>query len=299
MSNALVAEHLNKIATLFQIKGDKWRSSACLRAAEQVAGFGEVITKDNVTDIPCVGAGLAETILQFETTGTSDKFKKLAKEVDPQCLTMLVVKGLGPKTAWKFYQDGVKNFDQLVKFWEKGKMDARWDEPMRQALAKKEARLSFYVANHMGEVVLEKVSKVSGAIRASLCGSVRRKKETIKDLDILVSAKKKDQKGIIQAFTKLGKVINQGDTKASIWFSLNENTIQADLLVVDDESFGSALQYFTGSKEHNIEVRKLAQKNGFKVSEYGIFKGQKKVGGKDEEDIYKILGIEMPNPENR
>jgi len=297
--NRLTAQHLRQLSTLYQIQSNTWRSRAFTQAADGVENFGEPITVENVTSIAGVGKGISRTVLEYQDTGSSLKFNELAQEIDPQCLTMLVVKNVGPKTAWKFYQDGIKNFDELVIAWKAGKLDPRFDEAMRQAIDKKEARLNKYTARKMADTMLSVMKQQDGVIRAEVAGSVRRKKETSKDIDILVSGKTKDRSKFISAFTKLGKVINVGDKKSSIWFTLGENTIQADLLVVPDSSFGAALQYFTGSKAHNIDVRSKAQRLGYKVNEKGIFKGTKKIGGKNEEDIYNILNIEMPKPEDR
>lgn len=298
--NYLIAEHLNKIALLYQIKDDKWRATATSRAAENVGRYRDPITVENATKIDGVGTGLAETIAEFQRTGTSEKWKALSEEIDPQCLTMTVVKGIGPKTAWGFYQVGVKNFDSLVRYWKKGQIEDRWDEPIRQALARKEARVPHMTAAHLAYTILDSVRAQPGVIRSAVAGSVRRLADTSKDLDILVSAAtKKERLALIKTFCQWGKVINQGQTKASIWFTLGETTMQADLLVVSDDSFGAALQYFTGSREHNIQVRAKAQELGYKVNEFGIYRGRTKVGGAKEEDIYNVIGMTMPAPEDR
>jgi len=297
--NSLISQHLRQISILYQIQGNTWRSRAFTQAAEGVESFDELISDKNVTSIIGVGKGISRSILEYQKTGTSLKFDELSKEIDPQCLSMLAVKSVGPKTAWKFYQNGIKNFDEMVVAWKKGKLDDRFDEPMRQAINKKEARINKYTAKKMADAMLAALKLQEGVIRAEVAGSVRRGKETSKDIDILVSGKTSARSGFISAFTKLGKIINVGDTKSSIWFTLGENTIQADLLVVPDNSFGAALQYFTGSKAHNIEIRARAQKLGYKVNEKGIFQGTKKVGGKNEEDIYNILNVKMPSPEER
>jgi len=297
--NQLVAKHLREISTLYSIKGDRWRASAIGRAADCVEAFRDEITEENVQDIPGVGQSVAKTILEFQKRGNSVKMRELGKEIDPQCLSMLIVKGIGPKTAWKFYQEGVKNFEKLVKVWEKGELDERYDEAMRQAISRRGERAHRAAAQAMGQALLGAMKNRKGVKRISLAGSVRRQKETSKDLDLLISAKAAERQKLINAFCKLGKVISKGEMKASIWFELGENTMQADLLVIPDASFGAALQYFTGSREHNIQIRSMAQKLGYKANERGIYKEGRKVGGKNEEDIYNILGIEMPDPEDR
>lgn len=299
--NKIISEHLKTISILYQIKNDNRRYSTYSRAAEIVGSTTDPITKDNINQIYGVGKSLAKTILQFKETGTSTKYEELSKEIDSQCLTMLLVKGIGPKTAWKFYQSGIKNFDDLVSSWEAGQIDQRFSDGIKQALERKGERVPGSLAASMGYYLLQMLKGREGALRADVAGSVRRKKETSKDLDIILSAATdKDKKNIIDFFSNLGKVITKGETKCSIWFFYRDTTIQTDLLIVDDESFGAALQYFTGSKEHNIKIRTLAAQKGYKVNEFGIWdKSGKKLGGKNEEDIYNILGIKMPNPEER
>lgn len=298
--NEIISEHLKTISILYQIKGENRRYSSYARAAEILSTHNELITKDNVIQIYGIGKSLAQTILQFQETGTSDKYQELVKEIDPQCLSLLLVKGIGPKTAWKFYQSGIKNFDQLVSLWEAGKIDQRFSDGIKQAIERKGSRIHGAIVQVMGDNLLQTLNARKGVLRASLAGSVRRKKETSKDLDIILSAAKEEKQNILDFFSKLGKEINKGETKSSIWFTFRGTTIQTDLLVVDDESFGAALQYFTGSKEHNIKIRSLAQSKGFKVNELGIWdKNGLKLGGKNEEDIYNVLGIPMPNPEER
>lgn len=300
-TNAQIADHLKKISQLFTIKNDAWKASAFARGADSVLGEQEQVTEKNVMKIDGVGKSLGATITEFINTGSSAKYNVLAEEIDPSCLTMLAVKGIGPKTAHKFYTEGgIKNLDELVAAWEAGKIDPRFDEAMKQALENKGARVVYYIAKGLADTIQAELEKSPDIQRLQTCGSFRRRLSTVKDLDFVVSLKPgTDSAKIIETFCGLGKVINKGETKAAIWYTLGGVTMQADFLVVPDESFGAAIQYFTGSKDHNIEVRGLAQKMGYKVNEYGIFKGDEKVGGLNEEDIYNILNIPMPKPEER
>jgi len=306
-TNAQIADHLRKISNLFVIKGDKMRAGAYARAADTVLLEEQpLVANEAVTSkVSGIGKSIKGTILEFFLTGTSEKFKALADEFDPECLSMLLVKGIGPKTAYKFSkEEGIKNFDQLVKAWEAGKLDPRFGEGIKQALERQGGRIEYHQALGLAETVQDLLLMHHDEVinRIQMCGSLRRKKTSIKDIDFVVSGKHpEDAKTIIDTFVTLGKVINHGDTKAAIWYTLGEITMQVDLLVVPDESFGSAIQYFTGSKEHNIEIRTLAHGKGMKVSEYGIIDiaSGKTLGGKNEEDIYNILGIAMPKPEDR
>jgi DNA polymerase (family 10) len=134
--------------------------------------------------------------------------------------------------------------------------------------------------------------------KADIAGSLRRKEETIGDIDILVMSSSPEK--VIQKFVNLSQVVEiiaQGTTKASV--RIQQEGRQADIRVIPKESYGSALQYFTGSKAHNVELRKIAQKKGLKLSEYGLFRGEKRIAGETEEGVYKALGEKMPPPESR
>jgi DNA polymerase (family 10) len=158
-------------------------------------------------------------------------------------------------------------------------------------------RMPLNIALREANRILNVLKKVSGVKRVSEAGSTRRRQPTIGDLDLLVSSSK--PKLAVDKFCKLKgvkRVLARGNTKASI---LLENDLQIDLRVVPDEEFGSALQYFTGSKAHNIRIRKIAIKKGMKLSEYGLFLKGKRIAGKNEADVYEALGIKMPKPENR
>lgn len=304
-TNAQVADHLRKVSNLFVIKGDKMRAGAYARAADSILTEEQSVSEHLDRKIPGVGKSIFESIYEFCAEGSSAKFDALATEFDPECLTMLLVKGIGPKTAYKLStEDGIKNFEQLVKAWEEGKVDQRFGDGIKQALERHGERVEYNLAQGLATSAFSYLNEVHNKDihRMEMCGSLRRKKASIKDIDFVVSINDKHAaERLIDTFTTMGRVINKGDTKAAIWYTLGEITMQIDLLVVDDESFGSAIQYFTGSKEHNIEIRTLAQSKGLKVSEYGIHSiaDGKKLGGKNEEDIYNILGIPMPKPEDR
>jgi len=159
-TNAQIADHLKKISQLFTIKGDAWKASAFARGADSVIGEVEQVTKENVMKVDGVGKSLGATIVEFIDTGSSAKFDALAKEFDPSCLTMLVVKGIGPKTAHKFYTDvGIKNLEDLVAAWEAGKIDPRFNDAMKQALENKGARIIYHIAKGLAETIQAELVK--------------------------------------------------------------------------------------------------------------------------------------------
>src|SRR5262249_57719231 len=149
----------------------------------------------------------------------------------------------------------------------------------------------------VGEKLVGEARKMKGVERADLAGSIRRGLETIGDIDLLISSRNGEE--ALREFVKLPaikRVTALGGTRASV---LIEGNLQVDVRAVPEESYGAALQYFTGSKQHSVHLRTIAQKQGLKINEYGVFRGDKRIGGEKEEDTYRALGIKTPPPELR
>jgi len=166
-----------------------------------------------------------------------------------------------------------------------------------QLLKQSKGRMSLGVAFPVAKSIVETLRQKTGSNKIEWAGSLRRMKENIGDIDILATGMDKEK--ITQAFTHLPEVkevLASGETKASV---IVEGSIQIDLRVVEEDSYGAALQYFTGSKAHNIHLRGIAKAKGIKINEYGVFKGEKKIGGKEEEDVYRVLGMDWVEPELR
>ncbi|KYK32788.1 MAG: hypothetical protein AYK22_06950 [Thermoplasmatales archaeon SG8-52-3] len=314
MKNQLVADILYQIADLLDLKGEIFFKTRAYRMAAQTIEVLdediEVITKENrLQDIPGVGEALAKKIKEIVETDKIEYLEKLKKEIPEELLKMLNISGLGPKRVAALYKNlGIKTIDELRKACIEGKLRNLdgFGELLElnilrgiQVMEQTSGRALLHVAIEDGENYLSFIKKFDKVKRASLAGSLRRRKETIGDIDILASSESPDD--VMDYFVKyndINRVLLKGSTKTSV--VLNDN-LQVDLRVVKDESFGAALQYFTGSKEHNVKMRSLAIKKGYKLNEYGLFDKQSEsyVVGKNEEEIYKKLGLEYIEPEMR
>jgi len=313
MKNQEVSRVFNDIADLLEIKGENpFRIRAYRRAAMNIEGLSKDVaetSKDELMKIPGIGKDLAGKVEEYVTTGRLQFYEDLKKEV-PESLSMLLsIPGLGPKTAKLLFDElNVIDIDALEQLALEHKLSGlpgiktkteenilKGIEMVKRGMERKPLGKVLPIANDIFKH-LESTAPVKKLI---IAGSIRRYKDTIKDIDILATSK--DPKTVMNVFVHMPKVkdvIMQGPTKSSIL--INEG-IQVDLRVVEGESFGAALAYFTGSKAHNIRLREMAVKKGLKINEYGIFreKDDRRVGGEKEEDIYKILGLPYIPPELR
>ena len=310
MKNQEIAKILYEIADLLEIEGVEFKPRAYRRAAQNIESLSvdieELYKKGQLDKIPGVGKSIAEKIKEYLETGKVRKLEELRKKIPVDIESLSAVEGLGPRMIKTLYEKlGVKNLDDLERVCKerrlrrlKGfgeKLERKILENIQLVKQRQQQRflLGFVLpeANAIVEELKPYVKKIS------LAGSIRRRKETIGDVDILAVADEPEY--VMDLFTgmkRVEKVLAKGKTKSSVRLY---GGIQVDLRIVEEESFGSALQYFTGSKEHNIEVRKIAIKHGYKLNEYGLFKGEKKIAGKDEEEVYKALGMQWIPPELR
>ncbi len=309
MRNREIAKILYEMADLLEIKGIEFKPRAYRRAAMNIESLGvdieDLYRRGELEKIPGVGKSIAEKIAEYLKTGTIKKWEELKKEIPVDIESLSSIEGLGPKMIKTLYEKlGVKNIDDLERVAKQGrirrlkgfgvKTEKKILESIEFARRKQERFILGYIlpeANKIVENLRPYVSKIS------LAGSIRRKKETIGDMDILaVSPNPDTAMDIFVKMESVDKVLARGITKSSV--RLNSG-IQVDLRIVEEKSFGSALQYFTGSKEHNIELRKIAIKKGYKLNEYGLFKGEEQIAGKDEEGVYRALDLQWIPPELR
>jgi DNA polymerase (family 10) len=314
MKNQIVADILYQIADLLDIKGEIFFKTRAYRIAAQTI---EVLDKDiediskekRLQEIPGVGEALAKKINELVETGHLEYFEKLKKEIPDGLLTMLNIPGLGPKKVSTLYKNlGIKTIEELKQACLDKKLrnlegfgEVTENNILRgiQLLDKTSGRALLNIAYEDGKNYIDYLKKCKKIEKVSIAGSLRRMKETIGDLDILASSDYPDE--VMDYFVKydnVQRVLMKGITKTSV--VLNDN-LQVDLRVIKNESFGAALQYFTGSKEHNVKMRSIAIKKGFKLNEYGLFskKTNKYVIGKNEEEIYNKLGLDYIEPELR
>ncbi|RJQ14741.1 MAG: DNA polymerase/3'-5' exonuclease PolX [Nitrospiraceae bacterium] len=313
MRNQEVARIFNDIADILEIKGDNpFRIRAYRRAAQNVDGLAKdvaEISPEELQKIPGIGADLAGKVHEYVETGGMKFYDELKKEVPSGLVNILSVPGLGPKTARLLYDKlHIKDVDDLEKYAKEGKLkglpgiQAKTEENILKGIAmirRHTGRFPLGRVLPVAEGILEKLKEKAPVIKLSIAGSLRRWKETIQDIDILATSK--DPHKVMDVFVHLPQVkdvIMKGPTKSSI---ITTEGTQVDLRVVEEASFGAALAYFTGSKEHNIRLREMAVKKGLKINEYGIFdvKTDRKLGGEHEEDVYQILGMPYIPPEIR
>ena len=314
MKNKEIAKILYGIANFLAIDGIAFKPQAYEKAALNIEGLEEDIQdiyekggKKALEDIPGIGRNIADRIEEYLKTGKVKYYESLKKKLPIQINELVSVEGLGLKKVKNLYQKlGIKNLKELESAAKSRKISplfgfgAKTENNILEGIAFLKRSKGRYL---LGEILPkvkemeEKLKSLKDVEKISQAGSLRRKKETIGDVDFLVVTK--NPKKIMDFFVSLpdiDKVWAKGSTKASI--RLREG-FDVDLRAVPEKSYGSALQYFTGSKEHNIATRKIAIKKGLKLNEYGVFKGKKMVAGWNEEEIYRALGLVFIPPELR
>ncbi|MHC5033477.1 MAG: helix-hairpin-helix domain-containing protein, partial [Planctomycetota bacterium] len=324
MKNAAVADLFDTMADIMEIKGENaFRVSSYRKVARALRDLTEdveqVHTEGRLTDLAGIGKSSAEKIAQFLETGKVKAYEELTTGFPVQVLEMLRIPGMGPKTVAKLMHDrGIESIPELEKAIENGDlaglagMGEKKIENIRagiEFLRRSSGRILLGTALPVAQAMVERLKESCELGAAEAAGSLRRMRETIGDIDILATVPRSRRKGkkssaaqgkaVIGAFTSLpniAEVLAAGDTKASV---RTEEALQVDLRVVGPESFGAALQYFTGSKAHNITLRGLAADRGLKINEYGVFKGKKRVAGRTEEEVYASLDLPWIPPELR
>ncbi len=314
IDNIRVAKMLDDIADILEIiDGNRFRIAANRKAARSIENLSkdivEIHKKDNLQTIPGVGKGIAKHIKEMIKTGKSKELEKLRKKIPKGVTKLMEIEGVGPKKAKLFYKKfGVKSIKGLKKLAKSHKLkDLKgWGQKSEQNILKGiklykkfSDRFALGEVYDMTQKIKKKLAKSDLTKKVEICGSFRRAKETIGDLDILITSKK--PKKAIDFFTSLKQVdqiLLKGDTKARVTL---KHGPEVDLRVVDPKSFGAAMHYFTGSKDHNIHIRKLGIKKGLKINEYGIFQknNKKRIGGKTEKEIFNAVDLTFIPPEIR
>jgi DNA polymerase (family X) len=313
MKNQEIVKIFNDIADLLEIKGENpFRIRAYRRAALNIESLSTDIAstpKDELMKIPGIGQDLAGKILEYIQTGKMHDYEDLKKEVPEGLSGLLSVPSLGPKTAKLLFEKlQVKDLDDLARLAREHKLIGLpgIKEKTEENIIKGIEMLKRGMERQPLGKVLPVAKDVVGYLEThapvdqiKIAGSIRRWKDTVKDIDILATSR--DPKAVMNAFVHLPHVqdiLMHGPTKSSV---IIHEGLQVDLRVVEEDSFGAALAYFTGSKAHNIRLREMAVKAGLKINEYGIFreKDDKKLGGKREEDVYRILSLPFIAPELR
>ena len=316
MRNEEIAAIFDEIADLLEIKGEQvFRINSYRRAARTIGDLtrdiAEVAAEGGLEELQGIGKSTAEKIKEYLADGKITAHVELLESVPAGLPGLLQIAGMGPKRVALVWKElGVTCLDDLKEAISSGRfaalkgMGAKSVEQIAAAIEfveKSTGRTPLGLAWPLAEELAAELRKIKGVRKVSICGSLRRGCETIGDLDLLCESN--DGPGVIKAFTALPpvrRVLAAGDTKASVIVLRRDSVeMQADCRVVPAESFGSALQYFTGSKAHNVRLREMASKKDWKLNEWGLFAGARRLAGKDEAAIYKKLGLPPIPPELR
>ena len=311
--NADIAAIFEEIADLLEIQGaNPFRIRAYRNAARS---FGELSLEAyqlmekgaDLTRLPGIGDDLAAKVGEIVSTGHCRLLERLHKELPPAVTELLKIPGLGPKRVKALYHDlEVQTVEQLYRAARDGRIRAlsgfgeKTELNILQAVeahASQARRFKLAIAAQYAETLRAFLMTVPGVTQVTLAGSFRRMRETVGDLDILAAAK--PDSPVMQRFTaydEVAEVLTAGSKRASVVLKCG---IQVDLRVIAEESYGAALQYFTGSKSHNIAIRRIAQKLGLKINEYGVYRGKTRIAGEDEESVYRAVGLPYIPPELR
>ncbi len=313
MKNLEIAIILNNIADILELQEVPFKPQAYRKAAMTVENLSEdifvVYKRGELEELPGIGKAIAEKITELLETGKLEYYNKLKKEADLDIEELLSIPSLGPKKIKLLYQKlKIRNLHDLEKALRDHKIRelSGFGEKTElllteglQFIKTKPKRFLYFQVQPFVQEILQKLIKVKDVQKVEIAGSFRRGKETIGDLDFLaVSTKPKEVMAAFVALPDVKEILAQGETKSSIRFS---NGLQVDLRVVQEKQFGSAMNYFIGSKEHNVALRKLALSKGFTLSEYGLFTVKEKrwMAGRTEEEIYKKLDMQYIPPELR
>jgi len=318
--NEEIAERFNEIADMLDILGeDTFRIISYRRAARQVEALTEdvadLVRQGRVSSIPGIGPALTEKIEECVTTGRITYHEELRAKFPPGVLDLLRVRGIGPKKVKVLWQElGITDIETLRKAAEthrlrriKGFGEKTEEKILRsiELLKEGEARALLADAARVVDLVVGYLTQSGVVSRVEAAGSYRRMRETVGDVDLLAVAT--DRNAASDSFVKMPDIVEvlaAGETKATVLLEYRNlggarRTIQVDLRILDEGSWGAGLQYFTGSKDHNIHLRTLAEKRGLKLNEYGIFRDGTKVAGETEESVYEALGMAWIAPEMR
>jgi len=317
MQNSEIARLLSDVADLLEISAaNPFRVRAYRNAARTVADHPDPLDElvrggaFDLTDLAGIGGGIAKEITTLVETGTLPQRQQLVATIPPGLLELLRIPGLGPKRVKLFHDElKVNSMSDLKQALEAGKVaklpgfGPKLLEKLREGVTGASTggpkRIVLHEAEQYARAIIDYLKAGGGIEEIDVAGSFRRRKETIGDLDIVVTCAPKQAPAVIDRFGKFGDVTHvaaQGDTRSTVHLS---SGLQVDLRVVEPACFGAAMQYFTGSQAHNIELRKIAQVKKLKLNEYGVYRGTKCISGRTEKEVYGALGLDWIPPEMR
>jgi DNA polymerase (family 10) len=311
--NLAIAAIFEEIADRLAISdANAFRVRAYRNAARLLQGLGRDMKQmlergEDLAELPGIGDDLAGKIQEIVESGKSALLERLRREMPVAVTELLKVPGLGPKRVATLWHDlDVQTPEQVLRAAHDGRIRAlpgfgeKMERQIQAAVAARmavESRMKLATAAQYAEALVRHLQRAQGVERIVVAGSFRRMRETVGDLDILVTARKANTAmERFAAYPEVAEALAQGETRASVRLKAG---LQIDLRVVAAESFGAALVYFTGSKAHNIALRRIAQERGLKINEYGVFKGSKRIAGDTEASVYRAVGLPEIPPELR
>ncbi|MFO7740083.1 MAG: DNA polymerase/3'-5' exonuclease PolX [Desulfatiglandaceae bacterium] len=313
VQNSDVSDIFNKVADLLEIEGaNPFRVRAYRNAARAISSLPRSVSdmiesEENLTELPGIGEDLAGKIKEVVQTGSLAQLEALESSTPSELSRLMKVAGLGPKRVKAIYENlGVVDLKSLKEAAEKGKVrelegfGKKTEQTILEELEDvedREERIKLMEAEQRASPLVAYLRKTKGIKEITVAGSYRRRKETVGDLDILVTCKKGSN--VMDRFAEyedVKKVVSKGTTRSTI---VLRSGLHVDLRVLRQVSYGAALHYFTGSKAHNIAVRKLGVKKKLKINEYGVFKGKKRTAGKTEKQVFEAVNLPYIEPELR
>ena len=311
--NTDIATCFNKLADLLEIEGaNAFRVRAYRNAARTIAGLPQSVADmvaegTDLSSLPGIGTGLAAKIAEIVETGNLQLLHEVENRTHPDLATLLHLPGLGPKRVQALHDAlDITRLDELAEAARTGQIrqlsgfGARTEQTILEALSQQKgdaARLKRVLAEAPASALEAYLKSIEGVKELVVAGSYRRRQETIGDLDILVTCEKGAP--VMERFVEyedVERVVSQGKTRSTV---VLQSGLQVDLRVVPQVSYGAALHYFTGSKAHNIAVRKLGQAKHLKINEYGVFRGKKRIAGRREQEVYAQVNLPYIEPELR
>jgi DNA polymerase (family 10) len=319
-TNARIANLFDQMADLLEIRGENpFRVRAYRNAARIVHDWPRSLAsiieeceskKQKFPKIPGIGADLAQKIRGLVLQDRFPELDELKRKVPPGLLDLLSLPGLGPKRAAFLHQElrinSLADFDRSLRSGEVARLHGFGPKLIAGFLREIEARkggeprrIAIGTADRIAEPMVERLREVPGVYAAEIAGSLRRRKDLVGDIDLLVGCAAEAVAAVARAFVSsegVVEVLAQGSTRCTVKL---EDGLHVDLRIVPPESFGAALHYFTGSKAHNIAIRALGVRAGLKINEYGVFRGRRRIGGSEEKDVFHAVGLPFIEPEIR
>ncbi|MDP8217791.1 MAG: DNA polymerase/3'-5' exonuclease PolX [Candidatus Theseobacter exili] len=316
MENKQIADVLSEIADILDILGENSFRIRSYRSASRTIEDAPVRIYDLIKDgasiegLPGIGKAISGKVEEIVNTGTCKKREELREQVPCKVSELLKIEGLGPKKVKLLYEqmnvDSVDSLEKLIKDGKIHELDGMGEKTEEKLLRSiqyyRSGQGQFKISTGLSYAIAfsNYISSKDEVVKIEPAGSLRRRKETIGDLDLLVTCLKGSEKIVMDHFTSYPETVEvfaHGETKSSIKLSCG---LQVDLRVIEEESFGAALQYFTGSQAHNIALRRLASEKGMKINEYGVFdQNENFIAGRTEEDVYNAVQLEWIPPEMR